>query len=150
MIPVTISQHQALLLAIVAGTATAAVLGLLSAGSVTSTASDATTHTHITTLTFNTFARVESSGPKCSTSCLFPSLIPIPSSTLALATGALDTTPNDDAINGSESVARALTDLRSGTSLQDRRAVSLDRSVGETLQCRRLTFVWSQQALLTV
>jgi hypothetical protein len=43
-------------------------------------------------------------------------LIPIPSSSLALATEALVTTPNDRSMNGSKSVAGALTNLRSETS----------------------------------
>jgi hypothetical protein len=64
MVLVTTSEHRAFRLAIVAGTATVVVIGLLIAGSVISTTSDATTGTHITAPTFSTFASVESSGPK--------------------------------------------------------------------------------------
>ena len=105
MILVTTSQHHAFRLAIVTRTATAVVIGLLSAGSVISTTSDATTHTHITAPTFSTFAPVESSGPKTFDIVPSPSLTPIPSSTLALAAGAPVTTPNDRAMNGSKSAA---------------------------------------------
>jgi hypothetical protein len=43
-------------------------------------------------------------------------LTPIPSSSLALATGALVTSPNDRSMNGSKSVGSALTKLRSEAS----------------------------------
>ena len=61
MILVTTFEHRAFRLAIVGGTATVVVIGLLIAGSVISTTSDATTGTHITAPTFSTFASVESS-----------------------------------------------------------------------------------------
>jgi hypothetical protein len=55
IIVVTTSQHHALRLAIVASSATAVVIGLLSAGLVASTTSDA--RRHITAPIFGIFAR---------------------------------------------------------------------------------------------
>ena len=57
IILVTTSQHHAFRLAVVASSATAVVIGLLSAGLVASTTSDATTRTHITAAIFGIFAR---------------------------------------------------------------------------------------------
>ena len=113
MIQAATSQHRAIpWMAIVVGATTTVAIGLLAAGSVLSSTSDARARAY-TTPTFSTFTPVDSSGPKTFDMSLPLSLTPIPSSSLALATGALDTTPNDRSTNGSKSVVHALTNLRS-------------------------------------
>jgi hypothetical protein len=120
MILVTTSEHRAFRLAIVAGIAILVVIGLLIAGSVISTTSDATTGTRITAPAFSTLASVESLGPKTFDIVSSPVIEPNPVFYFGTGDGSAGYYAEQPRDEPQQIGSAALTNPRSDTPRQDR------------------------------